>query len=41
MNGLKARIHVFNVKSVLIPPKNDAPMILEQDLMKRYWILGV
>jgi len=25
---------------VLIPPRIDAPMILEEDLMKKYWILG-
>ena len=32
---------LFYVKHVLIPPKIDASMILEQDLMKKYWILGV
>jgi len=26
---------------VLIPPMLDASMILEQDLMKKYWIWGL
>ena len=33
---LKATIPVFfYIKSVLIPPRSDASMILEQDLMKK------
>lgn len=31
----------FYVKIVLIPPTLDASMILEQDLMKKYWIWGL
>ena len=30
----------FYVKSVLIPPMLDASMILDQDLVKNYWIWG-
>jgi len=40
MNGLKATIPVFYVKSVLIPPKIDAPMILKQYLMKKILDFG-
>ena len=42
MNGLKCSIPVFfYVKSALIPPMLDASMILEQDLLKKNWILGL
>jgi len=41
INGLKATIPVFYVKSVLIRPKIDTSMILEQDWMEKILDLGI